>query len=211
MNAMERTDGVAHDQPLHARGIALLSCLLMLLLMTLLAVSAMQNNLMQERMTGNVRDRQVALQAAEAALREAEELLAAGPALVFGNAHGLWQPAADPAMDRWQGVDWARGGTDTREISAGLDVFAGLSRPPAFIIEQIPPDPHGGHGSEPGEGTAVASQPQLYRITASGWGGRESSHVVVQSVYGAAPQGLPGPGPGPGADRFGRQSWKQLQ
>ncbi|HDZ56623.1 MAG TPA: hypothetical protein ENI17_13870 [Pseudomonas xinjiangensis] len=54
------------------RGSVLLICLILLLAMTFLGVSAMSNSTMQERIVGGARDQNVAFQAAEAALRVGE-------------------------------------------------------------------------------------------------------------------------------------------
>ncbi|SEG76871.1 pilus assembly PilX family protein [Marinobacterium lutimaris] len=53
-------------------GAALIVALIMLLLITIVGVSAMQTTTMEEKMAGNLRDRHVAFQAAEAALRQGE-------------------------------------------------------------------------------------------------------------------------------------------
>lgn len=55
------------------QGIALVVGIIFLLLMTLIGVTAIQTTSLDERMAGNVRDRNLAFQAAEAALRDAEE------------------------------------------------------------------------------------------------------------------------------------------
>lgn len=56
-------------------GVALLMSLVILLVLTLLAVSGMQGSIMQERMSSAQRDGMLALEVAEAALREAESTL----------------------------------------------------------------------------------------------------------------------------------------
>jgi type IV pilus assembly protein PilX len=61
--------------PRKQRGAVLVVSLLLLLVMTLLALGASQSTRLQERMAGNTRDSEVALQGAEASLRGAEELL----------------------------------------------------------------------------------------------------------------------------------------
>jgi type IV pilus assembly protein PilX len=53
-------------------GVVLVVSLIMLMLITLIGVSAMQNTGLEEKMAGNLRDRNMAFQAAEAALRDAE-------------------------------------------------------------------------------------------------------------------------------------------
>jgi type IV pilus assembly protein PilX len=53
-------------------GGALITGLIMLVAMTMLGITALQSASLEERMSGNSRDRNIALQAAEAALRDAE-------------------------------------------------------------------------------------------------------------------------------------------
>ena len=54
------------------RGLALVVSLVLLVVVTLLGVSGMQGTGLQERMSGNLYDRSLSMQAAEAALRAAE-------------------------------------------------------------------------------------------------------------------------------------------
>lgn len=57
------------------RGVALLMSLVILLVLSLLALSGMQGSIMQERMTTAQRDGMLALEVAETAMREAEATL----------------------------------------------------------------------------------------------------------------------------------------
>ena len=63
----------------HARqgGASLIVALMLMLVLAFLGMAAMSNSTLQERMANNMRDRNVALQAAELALRDAERDLAA--------------------------------------------------------------------------------------------------------------------------------------
>ena len=54
------------------RGVVLIVSLIFLLVLTLIGVTASQSTILQERMAGNVKDRNMALQASEAALRAGE-------------------------------------------------------------------------------------------------------------------------------------------
>ena len=56
-------------------GAILVVSLLLLLVLTVLGLTAMQTTRMEERMSGNTRDRDVAFQGAEAGLREGEAQL----------------------------------------------------------------------------------------------------------------------------------------
>lgn len=57
---------------LSQRGATLIISLLILLVMTLIGVTAIQTTTMEEKMAGNMRDQNLAFQAAEAALRAGE-------------------------------------------------------------------------------------------------------------------------------------------
>jgi Tfp pilus assembly protein PilX len=85
-------------------GMALIASLILLLSLTLLALAAMQNTSLEERMAGNLRAEGIAFQAAEAALRSGEAWLdrqAALPAAVdtgTGDAvPDLWLAGDDKA------------------------------------------------------------------------------------------------------------------
>ena len=54
-------------------GFSLMAVLLMMVVLASLAFAGLNSSLLQERMAGNARDRQLAMQAAEAALRDAEK------------------------------------------------------------------------------------------------------------------------------------------
>lgn len=76
------------------RGSALIIALVFLLVMTLVGVAAMRDTTQQESMAGNVRERNLAFQAAEAGLRSAEQFLSTNsPAMsVFAaNTKGLYE------------------------------------------------------------------------------------------------------------------------
>jgi type IV pilus assembly protein PilX len=56
----------------HTRGIALVTALMFLLALTILGIASIKNATLQEHMAGNFRDRNLAKEAAEIALRHAE-------------------------------------------------------------------------------------------------------------------------------------------
>ncbi len=68
---------VARYNPIHQRGASLLVSLVFMLLLAFLGLAAISNSTLQERMANNQSDRNVALQAAQMALRDAERDLAA--------------------------------------------------------------------------------------------------------------------------------------
>ena len=157
------------------KGSVLLVSLIMLLLLTLVAVAGMQGTILQERMTGNLRDRGLAFQAAEAALREAEDFLEGGPGANFNNANGLYE------INNASRPDW-----DTRNTNDGSGAieytgnFTGVADQPKYYIEEIATLQPAGTETE----TGVALPPvSYYRITAFGFGGSANTSVVLTSIY----------------------------
>ena len=72
MNAMTMTSNIPaghHRAPRRQQGAILFVSLIILLLLTILGVTSMSSVTMEERMAGNMRDGDLAVQAAEAALR----------------------------------------------------------------------------------------------------------------------------------------------
>lgn len=67
-----------HERVASQRGMALVLSLIFLAIVTILSVSSMQGALTQDRMASSQRDHTVAFQAAEAALRDAENQLQNG-------------------------------------------------------------------------------------------------------------------------------------
>lgn len=63
--------------PRQQRGVALVVVLVLLLIMTLLGLASLRGTLLEERMSGNLFDRSLGFQAAEAALRQGELVAAA--------------------------------------------------------------------------------------------------------------------------------------
>lgn len=158
-------------------GSVLAIALIFLLLMTLLGVTAMRTTTMQERMAGNVRDRNLAFQAAEVALREGESFIVANPAAVYSNADGLYQPPGADEHNHWDVIDWLADG-NSRATSASLDDVA---RQPRYIIEEMA----AGSTEIPAsvEADAPLTETRVYRVTAMGWGGNINTQVMLQSRF----------------------------
>lgn len=131
----------------HEHGAVLLVSLVMLLLLTLIGLAGMRMVQLEERMAGNLRDRQTAFQAAEAALRAGEEAgrgirqhdgSAASAYDTEGVASGFVGVAAQPVYRlrflRWlssEGLEVGKGGS---AYGVAIEVRAegyGLRRQPS--------------------------------------------------------------------------------
>ena len=106
-------------------GMALITGLVFLVLMTIIGVTAMQTTMLEEKMAGNLRSENLAFQAGEAALRAGESYLQGatiGPFLTAKNAAGLYQPTLSATTDWWEIADtWEDGSRAYGTKPPGVD------------------------------------------------------------------------------------------
>ncbi len=172
------------------RGASLLVALLLLAVLLIFGTYGAQNASLFERISGNSRDRDVAFNAAESAVRDAEAYLFTVPNLpvpestvsgiyIYDNIDGLTlTPAVQPTgalNDTTSTTMWA----DPAAINflkakgfaygaqTGVSPLTGVSQQPSYILEYLLP---------------VQNRPRTYRITAVGFG-RTNGLVVVQSYF----------------------------
>lgn len=171
-------------------GAVLIVGLIMLLLMTIVGLAAIRGSSLQELMAGNLRDRNLAFQAAEAGLRAGESRLrdtvVALPVFngsVAGLQPDLNQPTKTPVV-QWSTADWAAG-NNSALTAMGLD----LAGQPRYVIEKLEVSALEAAAAE-GSGIDLASMdgagvipPEIYRTSSRGVGGTTDADVVVQSVY----------------------------
>lgn len=159
-------------------GAAMVMGMILLVLLTLLGLTALGTSVMEERMAANARDRIRAFQAAEAALRHCESVVT--PSTLFTNANGLYQPAAPGNPPRWEVADVWTGNNSIERPCAGATCLALLADQPRCIAEEL--DTVVQQGSlqvgKPGSSPTY----RFYRITARGVGTSDSTVVLVQST-----------------------------
>ncbi|GAB4357766.1 MAG: pilus assembly protein [Immundisolibacter sp.] len=168
--------------PDRQRGVVLVVALIMLAVITLLGVSAMQVTSLEERMAGNMRDRSLAFQAAEAALRDGERLLTQVTLPAFDGTNGLYPAPAVGALPEWmqaggspQPASWWT--TNGRPYGGTV---AGVAAQPRYVIEEIARLPGVGESLEAGQPVPDIT---YYRVTARGVGGSATAVVVLQSTF----------------------------
>lgn len=167
-------------------GAILVTGLIFLVVLTLLGIAAMSINATEERMAGNSRDLNIAFQAAESGLRDAEQdiLKNINPSSGFDAActNGLCLPPAS-STPRAQSINW-NDATITRNYGAytGAASLALVSSQPRYIIELLSTLP-AGPGQSLSIGIKPASNGMVYRISALGVGGRSESRVILQSLF----------------------------
>ena len=111
-----------------SRGISLVVSLVLLVIITLIAVTSIRGTLLEERMSGNLYDREIAFQSAEAALRAAEAALSvAGGSQPITNTDtrvGFYpqpDPSASGFKQRWEDTEtnWAAAPAASDPLSTG--------------------------------------------------------------------------------------------
>lgn len=170
------------------RGAVLIFCLVFLLVLTLMGVSSMESTILEERMAGNMQDYSVAFQAAESALTDAEQWLAAQllwPSTSDDGSTGVWvRDSMDP--DTGNSVPWWRessidNATWWSNNGRAAEGESDLAADPRFIIEEYRV---ASRGESVAIGTGVQNRTRVFhRITARGTGRNASTVVVLQSTY----------------------------
>ncbi len=168
------------------QGAALIVTALLMLVISLLALAVLTRSNLDERMVFNHRDRQVALQAAEAALREGEEKIYNKFNLTLdesffigkddcraGNYDGWCYPTSD--LQGWTGLSWANG--NPPNTVALTSTMVGVSSSPRYLIEYLGADPVGTLG------LCTAK----FRVTARAVGLNTRSIVTLQTLYSIRP------------------------
>ena len=164
-------------------GATLIVSLIVLVLMTIIGLAAMRGSIMQERMASNTRDLQLASQAAETALRDAENwLMAQVNEPIAGTSRvrllNEMHPAPNEARNWWEMPARGRNWWAENGIAYAGPALSNINSQPRYIIEHqsfIPDDLLIGTGVN-------NSGFNYYRITARGSGGSDQSRVLMQST-----------------------------
>jgi type IV pilus assembly protein PilX len=178
-------------------GVVLITGLVFMVVLTLIVLALMRSATLEERMAANARDRQLALQAAEAVLRDAQvNLFASAPfepfdvsAFTAGCTNGYCgAPSGTPRWKSMTSSDWANTAiTRTFAVPASSDLSVVTTQPRYFVEWLGPPAGELGQCGLPGGGLTGG---QLFRLTARGVG-RNASTVFVEAIIRTAPGACP--------------------
>lgn len=168
-----------HDSASRQRGAILVTSMLLLLVLTVLGVAMMRMTNLQERMAGNTRDMTLALQGAEAALRDGEErlrVLTVRPVATSSIPCTVCQRGTLPlGIDNPAVFDWAANAT---EFGTGAKDIEELAADPRFVTEELAFVRDSLlAGQEAPEGR------DFYQVTSRSTGATGLSNVVLQSTY----------------------------
>jgi type IV pilus assembly protein PilX len=172
------------------QGAALLVALILLVLMTLLGISALQSGALEERMAGHTYDRSISFQSAEAALRETEtylNALATKPVVLATDpqcksfAGVSPNPSINVCRAPTDGTEFWKDAADDKWTNATKVSSGSVDLTPQYIIEYLgatftclPQTP--GIASDPGNC-------KRYRITVKSNAGDDRANVTLQSIF----------------------------
>jgi type IV pilus assembly protein PilX len=168
------------------QGSVLILSLIILLVLTMLGVSSMSSSSLQEKMAGNFRDREVAFQAAEAALAYGENWAenTINTESAFDGNNGLYATFTGPkTTNAFNTATWWTG-TKSREMATSIEEVRtaprftveyrdelGVEEGTAIVMEN--------HGEDQGGGKITS-----FKVTARGTGQSDKTQVILQSDYG---------------------------
>lgn len=167
----------------HQRGSALITGLVFLVVLTLLGLSASSGSIQRELIARNIRDQNLALQAAEAALQAAEIWTRLNPGLHKANGTTILADSTCAATvtacltgdSSW----WAANGTVLGSGTSQPVSFPNVAAAPAYLIEHLTTN-------IPRDRLMMAPNQQenvYYRITARGTGLSTNTVRIVRSIY----------------------------
>jgi len=158
----------------HQQGAVLITALMLLVVLTLLGLAGMQSTILEERMAGNYRDRQIAFEAAEAALRVGEARIADTAVfntLLWNGTNGSYEGdgTLDPFAAVGVAVTDATVTTETVQDPVHLvERLPEIDMPKSSLVKGFPEQP---------------PKIRYYRTTARGQGKTTGAEVVLQSTY----------------------------
>ena len=162
------------------RGAALILSLILLLVMTLLALSSTRTATMEEKMANNMRDINLAFEAAESGLREAEtwiEQQTTDPARSNGNAF-VYKAGALPNLANRDHAWWTSADHTATYGEAGSSALEEVHTQPRFVIE---------HRAFISDSLVRGYEPptgkNIYRAAARGTGVTDTAQSITETTF----------------------------
>lgn len=164
---MNTLNGLKHTKQ---QGYILLLTLVMLVMITVLALSLVSQNTSQTRLAANATDREITFEKAEGALNEGINSIIFGTYSPFSfslNTNGLYQLNPEDAP-LWTTINWS-------SSNAVINSFQGNTGTAAsYFIEQLP------SVIQPGQNMSVPTQ--IYRITTRAIGANGNTAIFLQAT-----------------------------
>lgn len=181
-------------------GIALLTALVLMLAVLMTGIASTRGALQSARAAAHERDRMLALQMADAALRDAERDIEGGAAPGSARANAILGGSADAFIGGCLGAHPYNGlCAHDADPDRYLDLLAEDDGPALFFGAYTGATLPAGEGGLPTETPRylielmpASATGQLYRIGARGAGSLSGTRAAVQAYYRKSPDGSPG-------------------
>jgi len=165
------------------QGAVLIVSLLIMLIMTLISVAGLRTTTLEEKMVTNIRDKNIAFEAAEAALQEAEGVVEAEISMAAYDTTGTDGKYDNTIVDIEGNITWVAG----TDCAASADIVGTYTNTApcyaiqnyASVVQGTDVLNQGNYGGNTGAGTL-----EMFRITARGTGASDNTQVILQTVYG---------------------------
>jgi len=166
------------------QGVVLFVALILLLVLTSLGVLVARNQMTEERMAGNEDNHQLAFQAAEAAVRAAEDDLGNGvysPWPPSGTVAGLYtmvdelNVAPNDSVVNNPAFNWTNPANTLPYRGPPLLGIPVNAQQPTVVIEKLP--------ATIIRGCQSSSSAAVFRITAHAVGGDNNAQAIVQTIF----------------------------
>jgi type IV pilus assembly protein PilX len=155
-------------------GAVLIMALIFMVLLMILGAGAVDTVVLEERMAGNMRDKNLSFQAAEAALAAAERYLVATTTLPDSGGNYPLTSGRKPDGDPGRTAYWTGTGGfswDSTHATPTAVALAGVPASAYYVIEELPPP------------TIGDSDSPVYRITVRATGGTAAALTMLQATY----------------------------
>lgn len=173
------------------QGAVLVMSLLMLFVLTLIGVSSINTTSLEEKMSGNTRNRHLAFNSAESALIEAEQKIFdfAGNIKTYAQpdgSSGYYSAGNGPTIDEVLSSTWWTGGANAVQTATTATETANDAQ---FVIVHVKQLSAGEAASKTdlniksSYGKGDKQVKQVYKIFARGTGSTKNASVVIQSHY----------------------------
>ena len=163
-------------------GVVMFVALILLLILSLLGVTAARMQTVEERMARNDDNRQIGQQSAEAALRSAENGLLTGLYVNFaGNTNGLYAPLL-PNGSPLTGMDWTNPANTLPYAGPAMTSMPPTAPAPKIVIENLPSVAVAGDDLSVTSLNPASPPVTVYRVTAQGIGADGTSTTMLQTI-----------------------------
>ncbi len=174
------------------RGATLFTALIFLIMLSLLGLNVAQMSTLEERMSGNARNRELAFQAGESAIEHVAQNLAAGETIralipapadtTSGTVTAAGLRAINVCLPNnvnyWNG----NGAPDCNGTTQTFAWSNTTARTPSHTLNQVASQPMYIVERLPNDGTT-----EKYRVTARGVGGDSAAIVILQAMFSYIP------------------------